>query len=157
MLFNGKKFEMLRYGVNSELKMNTNYLTPDCEDMIEVKENLRDLVIIMSDNATFRNHVDKVCTSVKQKCGWILRTFSCRETSFMKFIWKSLVQGHVDYCSQLYMPNQTSELMRIEKNPSHQKSQLLAKIEPSENELSGKETRKIQNNIHLENTGRTCA
>jgi hypothetical protein len=29
-------------------------------------------------------------------------------------MWKSLVQGHVDYCSQLYMPNQTSELMKLE-------------------------------------------
>ena len=28
MLFNGKKFEMLRYGPNNDLKNSTNYLTP---------------------------------------------------------------------------------------------------------------------------------
>ena len=29
-------------------------------------------------------------------------------------MWKSLVQGHVDYCSQLYQPIQSSNLQRIE-------------------------------------------
>ena len=43
MLFNRKKFEMLRYGSNEELKNNTNYMTPNQEDLIEVKETLRDL------------------------------------------------------------------------------------------------------------------
>ena len=43
MLFNGKKFEMLRYGKNQDLKNSTNYLTPRAEDLIEVKETLRDL------------------------------------------------------------------------------------------------------------------
>ena len=32
----------------------------------------------------------------------------------MKFMWKTLVQGHVDYCSQLYMPSQASEILLIE-------------------------------------------
>ena len=29
-------------------------------------------------------------------------------------MWKTLIQGHIDYCSQLYMPNQASEMMLIE-------------------------------------------
>ena len=41
MLFNGKKFEMLRYGPNVDLKNSTNYLTPEYSDIIEVKNNLR--------------------------------------------------------------------------------------------------------------------
>ena len=114
MIFNGKKFEMLRYGKNSDIKMNTNYFSPNYEDIIEVKENLRDLGVIMSDNASFKNHIYKVCSAVKQKSSWILRTFNNRETSFMKFMWKTLVQGHVDYCSQLYMPTQASEMLLLE-------------------------------------------
>ena len=114
MLFNGKKFELLRYGSNEEIKASTNYLTPEYEDLIEVKENLRDLGITMSDDATFTNHINEVCSKVKQKCGWILRTFSNRETHFLKLMWKTLVQGHVDYCSQLYMPSKLSELQQIE-------------------------------------------
>ena len=68
----------------------------------------------MSDTATFKSHLHKVCTAVIQKCSWILRTFNCRSTPFMKFMWKRLVQGHIDYCSQLYMPNQTAELRQLE-------------------------------------------
>ena len=41
MLFNGKKFEMLRYGKNEEIKNSTSYLTPEYEDIIEVKETRR--------------------------------------------------------------------------------------------------------------------
>ena len=57
MLFNSKKFEMLRYGSKDDLKVSTNYFTPDCEDFIEVKENLRDLGIIINDRGTFSNHI----------------------------------------------------------------------------------------------------
>ena len=40
MLFNGKKFEMLRYGKNEELKNSTMYLTPGAEDFIEARNIL---------------------------------------------------------------------------------------------------------------------
>ena len=32
----------------------------------------------------------------------------------MKLMWKTLVQGHIDYCSQLYMPSQNSEMLLLE-------------------------------------------
>ena len=113
MQFNSKKFEILRYGPNYYLKNNTEYLTPDGEK-IDKKENLRDLGIQMSDNAMFSDHIAKVCKTVSQKCGWILRTFMCRQTFFMKSMWKSLVQPHIDYCSQLWMPFKSLEMEKIE-------------------------------------------
>ena len=114
MLFNSNKFEMMRYGSNEELKISTNYLTPDCEDFIEIKESLRDLGVMMNDKGTFTNHIKHVCSKVKQKSSWILRTFQTRDSQFMKFMWKTLIQGHIDYCSQLYLPTQTSDLQQIE-------------------------------------------
>ena len=114
MAFNGTKFELLRYGHDEELKTVTNYLTPEANDIIDVKEALRDLGIIMNDKATFTDHINKVCSQVKQKTGWILCTFQCRRTGFLKQMWKSLVQGHIDYCSQLYQPLQSGNLERIE-------------------------------------------
>ena len=114
MVFNGKKFELLRYGKDEDLKNSTSYLTPEAEDLIEVKECLRDLGIKMSDDAKFSEHINHVSSKVRQKCGWILRTFSCRKTFLMKFLWKTLVQGHIDYCSQLYFPNQSKELEMLE-------------------------------------------
>ena len=85
MKFNGKKFELLRYGPNQDIKESTGYLTPEGET-IEQKNNIRDLGIQMSDNTTFSEHIAKVCKKVNQKCGWILRTFACRNTFFMKLM-----------------------------------------------------------------------
>ena len=68
----------------------------------------------MSNDGTFSNHVEFVCKKVKQRSGWILRTFKSRQTWFLKFMWKSLVQGHIDYCSQLYFPCKSSDMESIE-------------------------------------------
>ena len=114
MAFNSSKFEVLRYGSNSALKESTNYLTPDCNAIIEEKDNLRDLGVIMSNDATFSSHVEHVCKQVRQKSGWILRTFNSRQTWFLKFMWKTLVQGHIDYCSQLYFPCKSSDMEKLE-------------------------------------------
>ena len=58
MKFNGMKFEVLRYGRNQELKESTSYFTPNFEDIIEEKNNLRDLGITMSVDATFPSHLE---------------------------------------------------------------------------------------------------
>ena len=113
MAFNGSKFEVLRYGRNTTLKDSTFYLTPNYENIIEEKESLRDLGIIMANDASFSQHIEKVCSKVKQKSGWIMRTFQTRKTWFMKMMWKTLVQGHVDYCSQLYFPHK-SDMEKLE-------------------------------------------
>ena len=114
MAFNGSKFEVLRYGFNEDLKCVSNYMTPGAEDTIDVKSVLRDLGIMMNDQATWKDHIDKVGSQVNQKAGWVLRTFRCRTTSFLKQMWKSLIQGHIDYCSQLWQPLQSGDLQRIE-------------------------------------------
>ena len=58
MQFKSKKFEILRYGKNQELKNSTFYLTPNQDEIIEEKECLRDLGILMSNDATFSSHVE---------------------------------------------------------------------------------------------------
>ena len=114
MAFNSNKFEVLRYGKNQEIKDSTDYLTPNADSLIERKECVRDLGIQISDDAKFSSHIEYVSSKVKQKCGWILRTFNCRNTQFMKFMWKSLVQGYIDYCSQLYFPTQSGDVEKLE-------------------------------------------
>ena len=83
MEFNSKKFEVMRYGRNQTLKESTLYLTPNWEDIIEEKESLKDLGVIVSNDASFSNHVEHVCSKVKQKSGWILRTFRNRKSWFL--------------------------------------------------------------------------
>ena len=114
MLFNSTKFELLQYGKNEDLKNSYNYLSPDHENIIERKNVLRDLGVLMNDDATFEDQINKVCNTVNKKAGWVLRTFSSRGTFFMKTMWKQLLQPHIDYCSQLHQPNQSNNLARIE-------------------------------------------
>ena len=67
------------------------------EDIIEEKEVLRDLGVMMANDATLTHHVNLVCKKVNQKSGWTFRTFQYGETFFLKNLWKSLTQPHIDY------------------------------------------------------------
>ena len=108
------KFEVLRYGRNALLKESTSYLTSGCEALMEEKERLRDFGITISNDASFFSNEEFVCKQVRQKSGCILRFFKSRKTRFLKFMWKSLVQGQIDYCSQLYFPSKSSDMEKIE-------------------------------------------
>ena len=69
----------------------------------------------MNDKGTFTDHIKHICSKVTQKSSWVLRTFQARDIGFMKFIWKSLIQGNIDYCSQLYLPTQSNDLQQLEQ------------------------------------------
>ena len=71
--------------------------------------------MILSDDAKFDLHIEKVVSKVRQKLGWIFRTFFSRKTEILKQLWKTVVQCHIDYCSQLYKPGQSKGMMAIEK------------------------------------------
>ena len=115
MKFNGSKFQLLRYGPNESLKEDTLYFTPNMEDIIQQFSSLRDLGVIMSDNGKFNEHIEKVTKVVRQKMGWVMRTFHTRRADILMQLWKTLLQCHIDYCSQLYMPSQAQGMQIIEK------------------------------------------
>ena len=71
--------------------------------------------MILTDNGKFQDHIEKVVKKVRQKVGWILRSCYTRRTEIIKQLWKSLVQCHIDYCSQLYMPGTAQGMQDIEK------------------------------------------
>ena len=73
---------------------------------------------MVNNQGTFNEHIDHICSKVKQKSGWILRTFKCREPYFLKTLWKQLIQPHFDYCSQLMNLNQTN-INKLEKLQSY--------------------------------------
>ena len=78
-------------------------------------ENLRDLGVIMSDDGSFDEQINKVANKARQKTGWILRTFYSRNQELMKTLYKSLVVLHVYYWSQLWMPTKATNIQAIEK------------------------------------------
>ena len=99
MKFNSEKFELMRYGNNEELKNSTDYFTPDFTDIIERKMETRDLGIQMNEDLSFKSHIELTRKKIKQKIGWILRSFQTRTPQFMKKVWKSLILPHADYGS----------------------------------------------------------
>ena len=55
-----------------------------------------------------------------EKCsnlsGWILRTFTTRDSITMMTLFKSLVLPRLDYCSQLWSPHLVKHIDQLEKN-----------------------------------------
>ena len=115
MDFNKGKFVVMRYGQNESLKNETEYFSGNYEEIIERKDSVRDLGVQLTDNGAFEEHIDKVCKKVRQKSGWLFRTFYSRNTLFLRQLFKSLVQPHIDYCSQLWAPLEGPNLDKIEK------------------------------------------
>merc|ERR1719319_802946 len=68
----------------------------------------------MSADLTFTKQIDKVTTSCRKLCGWVMRTFRTRNPKVMVTIWKSLLQSKLDYCSQLWSPHLASDINRLE-------------------------------------------
>ena len=111
--FNNQKFEAMRYGNDSTLKLSTSYTAPD-GTIISEKEHLRDLGVTMSADGTFSQHIKNTCQSARNMCSWILRTFQSRSPEVMLTLWKSLVIPILDYCSQLWSPSKVGEIQQLE-------------------------------------------
>ena len=95
MLFNGSKFQILRYGSNEELKTDTLYFTDNTENIIERFSSLRDLGVILSDDGKFDSHIEKVSKTVRQKVGCILRVQSHEFIFFHnKFAFSEYIHAH---------------------------------------------------------------
>ena len=134
MDFNKGKFVVMRYGQNEDLKNETEYFSGNYEEIIERKDSVRDLGVQLTDDGAFVEHIEKVCKKVRQKSGWIFRTFYSRDTKFLKQLFKTLIQPHIDYCSQLWAPLEGPNLEKVEKtfegfhekNPRVEGAELLA-------------------------------
>lgn len=113
MQFNDVKFELLRYGNNTNLKEATNYYSNNGQ-LIEEKSMVKDLGVTMSKTANFSDHINNVTIKTNQLSAWILRTFKTRDKEVMITLWKSLVIPHFDYCSQLYSPSKVAEIQQLE-------------------------------------------
>ena len=115
MKFNKKKFQVLRYGKNEELKEDTVYFSAGMETVIDQVNSCKDLGIMMTDNAKFDDQIDQASGKARQKCGLILRTLYTRDPMFLRHMFNTLAQPHLDYCSQLWAPTEGTQLYKIEK------------------------------------------
>lgn len=118
MVFNSDKFECLRFWPVKNSKPDFQYRSPD-GSIIEEKAHLRDLGVELDSDLTFSIHIQNVVSSSNKLVGWALRTFRRRSKAVMMTIWKSLIQPKLDYCSQLWSPNDQTSILKIENVARH--------------------------------------
>ena len=49
------------------------------KNVIDEFENVKDLGVIMNNQADFKDHIEKAVNKARQKMGWVLRTFFLAE------------------------------------------------------------------------------
>ena len=113
MVFNGDKFEVLRFWPGTVPKPMNNYLDPE-GNIIEEKVNLRDLGVQISSDLSFSAHIENVVAAATKMVGWVCRTFRRRSRFLMLTVWKSLIQSKLDYCSQLWSPSDQASISSLE-------------------------------------------
>ena len=113
MKFNNSKFEMINYSVRPEDQVNHPYLTQD-GTQIAIENELRDLGVTLSNDATFSSNIFEKVANAKKFVGWIMRTFHTREKLVMLTLFKTLVIPRIEYCSQLWNPYKVEEIQEIE-------------------------------------------
>ena len=88
--FNKDKFEVIKYGMKEDLKKYYNYIVDD-QDLVQEKDNTRDLGVIMSANASFDKHIIEAIKKAKKTAGWILHLFIRRDLDFMRHMFRQYV------------------------------------------------------------------
>ena len=69
----------------------------------------------MDNELNFKPQRNKVISKTNQKSGWVLHTFKSRFIDFMRIMWRSLIQPHLDYCSIIWAPvSNKGELLAME-------------------------------------------
>ena len=104
MLFNNQKFNYISFS-SSLFSINTNVYYSPSLDIINPSENVLDLCSTMSRNCSFDVHINMICKKCTYLSGWILRTFTSRDSTTLMTLFKALILSRLDYCSQLWSPH----------------------------------------------------
>ena len=113
MKFNENKFEMIDYQAGQRNESYHTYRTEN-DAPIERKSEIRDLGIIMNNEATFTDHIAAIAKKGRKLAGWALRTFQSREASLMLTLLKVLIRPHLEYGCQVWNPHLAREISLLE-------------------------------------------
>ena len=116
MEFNAEKFELVRYKANQNSQRPASSIgyRSSSGSLIDEKQHISDLGVNLSSDTTFKHHIDKKVSAMKNKVSWILRTFRTRADIPMLTLWKQLVLSEHDYCCQIWSPTKAGEIQALE-------------------------------------------
>ncbi|MEL7196428.1 MAG: reverse transcriptase domain-containing protein [Bacteroidota bacterium] len=103
-VFNGDKFEYVRFGSQEEpWQYKDNIGNP-----ISCQTNVKDLGVTITSDLSWSTHIENTVTKCRNMSAWILRTFTKRDITTMRTLWISLLRPLVDYCSPVWSPKPKS-------------------------------------------------
>ena len=111
MQFNNDKFELIKF--TQQNLPETIYLASNGTEIKE-KTVIKDLGVLISNNATFEDHINKVSSAARHQASWVLRVFKSRSPELMLKLWKTTALPILEYCSQLWSPYKKSQISSIE-------------------------------------------
>ena len=114
MFFNSEKFHYISYSSSLSSNNYDVYTNPNME-ILNPSDNVLDLGIFMSSNCSFEFHINNLYKKCSNLSGWILRTFTTRDSITMLTLFKSLVFPRLDYDSQLWSPHLVKHIDQFEK------------------------------------------
>ena len=112
MQFNGKKFELIRYGKLPD-EITDKYITRTGVEIGEVQK-LKDLGVIMQNTATFESEIEYTRLKSVKLAGWVLRVFRTRDKVAMLTLYKTMVLPNLEYCCQLWSPLAMGMIRKLE-------------------------------------------
>ena len=127
MCFNKIKFLLHKLGENTALKAGTELYTEKpvvsaslgssaASPLVE-SPVVKYLGVMMDSEANFWIQRSTCVNKTIRKASWVLRTFNSRSKSTLVPLWKSLIQPHMDYCSQLFSPTDKVGDLRTMEQP----------------------------------------
>ena len=109
MRWNEVKFQIMRLGKDEELKENTKFFTPNYEELIDEKDTIKDLGVLVDSNLRYKSQIMSAVSKARRKLGWVLRTFRTRSVYLLRRLWNSVIQPHLDYGSMVWVGQATKE------------------------------------------------
>ena len=114
MFCNDQNFHFITFSSKESSCLSNVYINPEL-NIINPSSEVLDLGVYMSSNCTLNFHVSYVYKRCSNLSGWILRTFSTRETRTIMTLYKFLVLSRLDYTLQLWSPHLLKYVYLLEK------------------------------------------
>merc|ERR1712066_303853 len=103
MKFNEKKVEQMAHGPLEGVTVEP-YKTSSGDD-IEIKEPVRDLGVLATNDLMFKEHIGKITTECRVIMADLMRTFSIREREPMIKPFNSYIMSKLEYCCVIWSPS----------------------------------------------------
>ena len=72
---------------------------------------------MVDNDLNYEDHLWRAVSKTKQKSAWVLMTFSTSDVSFLRTLWRSIIQCYLDYGNILWAPYNMKYKLRLLESP----------------------------------------